>query len=91
MGGCIIIVHSKINALYHYWLIYFKCLACPAGYIGFNCSSVCNEANYGLGCAEICECDQCHHIYGCNFNETPRGKNTDITLKTIIVIHLMTI
>lgn len=69
----------------NYWLIFFKCVACPAGYFGFNCSSVCNEPNYGLGCAKRCECDHCHHTYVCNFDLTPRGKNTDITLKRIVL------
>lgn len=51
---------------------------CPAGYFGFNCSSECNPPSYGLGCVERCDCDPCHHVYGCNLTLSTRGKDASI-------------
>lgn len=51
---------------------------CPAGFQGLNCSSKCNATNYGLGCVERCDCDPCHHVYGCNLALTGLGKHSNL-------------
>lgn len=65
------------------FIIFF--LACPAGYFGWNCSNVCNSPHYGIGCAERCECDPCHHVYGCNLTLTELGKH--LNLNYLMQIH----
>lgn len=64
-------------------LLLFKFAVCPAGFRGLNCSSKCNAPKYGLGCVEHCECDPCHHIYGCNLTITELGKNSKNVLKVV--------
>lgn len=67
---------------YLYWVLIgvsiLKFEVCPAGYFGFNCSSECNPPSYGLGCVERCDCDPCHHVYGCNLTLSTRGKDASI-------------
>lgn len=70
------------SAIFFY---YFFFLACPAGYFGWNCSNECNSPNYGIGCVERCECDPCHHVYGCNLTLTEFGKQSN--LNYLIQIH----
>lgn len=57
---------------------YLNFAVCPAGFQGLNCSSKCNAMNYGLGCVERCDCDPCHHVYGCNLTLTELGKHLNL-------------
>lgn len=59
----------------HYYILMFKLVACPAGFGGLNCSTKCNASSYGLGCAESCDCEPCHHVFGCNLTVDARGKD----------------
>lgn len=65
----------------NFYLIPFKFVACPAGFWGLNCSAKCNVSSYGLGCAERCVCDPCHHVFGCNLTMYTRGKDDQIRIK----------
>lgn len=69
-------------------LLLFKFAVCPAGFWGLNCSSKCNATKYGLGCVEQCECDPCHHIYGCNLTITERGKDSKNVLKVVKIVAI---
>lgn len=45
-----------------------KCLECPDGWLGFNCSVPCTDDYYGRFCVSVCNCSseyQCHHVNGC--------------------------
>lgn len=59
----------------HYNILMFKFVACTAGFGGLNCSTKCNASSYGLGCAESCDCEPCHHVFGCNLTVGARGKD----------------
>lgn len=77
----IFFVSNKVNGYCyhqfasHYYILMFKFVACPAGFGGLNCSTKCNASSYGLGCAESCDCEPCHHVFGCNLTVDARGKD----------------
>lgn len=87
-NAIIFCVSNKVNDYYYcqfetnYYLLLFKFVACPAGYVGLNCSAKCNASSYGLGCAKSCECDPCHHVIGCNLTMNAQGKDDQISLKS---------
>ena len=41
-------------------------IACPDGYTGENCSTLCPSKQYGSRCGKTCNCPKfsCHHPYG---------------------------
>lgn len=79
-----------LHRYYYFWLVllFFKFAVCPAGFRGLNCSSKCNAPKYGLGCVEQCECDPCHHIYGCNLTITELGKYSNNVLKVVKIVAI---
>lgn len=64
---------------------FYGIVACPPGYHGKNCSSVCPPKTYGYVCEKSCnKCSTCHHVYGCDWMSTTEGKTYTIQILTNI-------
>lgn len=64
-----------------------KCIACPIGYHGLNCSERCDYPYYGKDCTEgtclnVCEKELCDIATGCRQITTKEEKPTGLDLLT---------
>lgn len=68
-----------------------KCIDCPNGYFGINCSSPCRYPNYGKDCQHDCShCvkEACNSTFGCPTNgekESKGGQHDTMKLDPIII------
>lgn len=62
-------------------LLLFKFAVCPAGFRGFVPLNAMHRV-------EQCECDPCHHIYGCNLTITELGKDSKNVLKVVKIVAI---
>ncbi|XP_034328497.2 uncharacterized protein [Magallana gigas] len=56
-----------------------KCVGCPAGYLGPNCTIPCDPPGYGVGCQFTCACkgsETCHPSIGCVLPTTTTTETT---------------
>lgn len=68
--------------------MYLIFVECPVGYFGQNCSVICSWPNYGALCSKVCECQPCHHAYGCNLTKETTGSINEVTQSTFsLQIH----
>ncbi|XP_062570784.1 uncharacterized protein LOC134232824, partial [Saccostrea cucullata] len=68
------------------------CEACPIGYLGFNCSTICAYPSYGKDCQKDCNCEEhlCHHGYGCiaSTKAIPSSDGWDTSSKAWIIKNI---
>ncbi|XP_078310328.1 uncharacterized protein LOC144618344 [Crassostrea virginica] len=53
----------------NYYMFKGKCIACPSGTYGSNCSEQCPQNYYGELCRHKCSCNEdqyCNLVYGCS-------------------------
>lgn len=62
------------DCAYNEYLEGKKCKVCPVGYFGYGCSNKCSKPSYGLVCSQECDCEECHHIFGCILTTETTGK-----------------
>ncbi|XP_061181145.1 uncharacterized protein LOC133189762 [Saccostrea echinata] len=58
-----------------------KCIACPSGTMGINCSKICPDGFYGQFCLKKCYCDhtqRCSKARGCVCKGDNCSKDTEI-------------
>nr|XP_034328498.1 uncharacterized protein LOC105345043 isoform X2 [Crassostrea gigas] len=69
-----------------------KCVGCPAGYLGPNCTIPCDPPGYGVGCQFACACEgseTCHPSFGCVL-PTTTTTTTETTIKITTTIETTT-
>nr|XP_022338887.1 multiple epidermal growth factor-like domains protein 10 [Crassostrea virginica] len=57
------------NCCSNYHMFNGKCIACPSGTYGLNCSQKCPQNHYGQFCIHKCSCNEdqyCNTVYGCS-------------------------
>lgn len=60
-----------------------NCIVCADGFTGQNCIDTCDDTFYGRLCSFRCNCtkENCHHIYGCETDESRRFRVSTNTVE----------